>query len=62
MVIAAFETDEATAEEPDDGDSRTVEIPVVRYGGSLGVVGVRWQASLNGVCPYIYISSNKVYF
>jgi hypothetical protein len=37
-------------EEPDAGKKRSVQIIVNRIGGTLNVVAVTWNATLNGEC------------
>ena len=47
--------------EPINGDALTVDIPIVRSGGDIGVVAVDWQATLNGIYGNYYFASSQYF-
>ena len=49
VVVAGFESNVMTASEPESAsDTSTVDIPVIRTGGSRGVIAVKWEAKYKG--------------
>ncbi|ELU13347.1 hypothetical protein CAPTEDRAFT_91039, partial [Capitella teleta] len=60
-----FESESMIANEPEtENENSVVEIPVIRRGGSRGVVAVKWEATYKGETPSNDISptSGTVYF
>ena len=61
-----FERVSMSVEEPERGDDMLVMIPLVRMGGTLGVVAVDWKATLNGKvivkCQYGLKKTLKEFF
>ena len=47
--------------EPSGEDTLTVDIPIVRSGGDIGVVAVDWQATLNGIYGNYYFASSQYF-
>ena len=47
-LFIGFEFTSTSTEEPSGGESRTIQLPIIRTGGTLGVVTVNWEARLNG--------------
>ena len=48
LISLGFESPSVSVDEPGTGRSAPLEIPVIRTGGTLGVVAVNWHAELNG--------------
>lgn len=50
---------QSSVEEPEDGTGRVVSLPVIRRGGTVGVVSVHWEATLGGMGPTVFISKTR---
>ncbi len=48
-MVAEFDVESFVKEEPEI-IAEEIRIPVVRSGGLEGIVGVKWEATLNGNC------------
>ena len=57
LFVVGFISEYISLTEPDEGETRTIDIPIVRTGGTMGVVAVDWQATLDG----IYIAFRLLY-
>ena len=59
-LYSAFESRSLSIEEPQTTDSKIFDIPVIRQGGTKGVISLQWRASVKGihlhcVCMYVCV-------
>lgn len=48
FVFSGFGFSSQIVTEPEEGETRQLSLSVIRSGGTIGVVAVEWQATING--------------